>query len=81
MGLEVLKDNKKTIGTKQTLKAVTKTTAAKVFIAQDADPRIVLPLIELCQQKNIAIEQVETMSLLGKACGVDVGTASAAILK
>lgn len=81
MGLEVLKENSKTIGTKQTLKAVTKAAAAKVFVAQDADPRIVLPLIELCQQKNIAVETVETMSLLGKACGVDVGTASAAILK
>ena len=81
MGLEVLKGSQKTIGTKQTLKAVSKDLVDKVFIAQDADRRIVMPLMELCQQKNIAIEDVETMSQLGKACGVDVATASAAILK
>ena len=52
MGLEVLKGSQKTIGTKQTLKAVSKDLVDKVFIAQDADRRIVMPLMELCQQKK-----------------------------
>ena len=81
MGLEVLKGTDKTIGTKQTLKAVSKDTVQMVFIARDADPRVVLPLVEACREKNIAVEEVESMSLLGKACNVDVATASAALLK
>jgi len=81
MDLDVLKDSKKTVGTKQTLKAVQKGSVSMVFIAENAELHVVTPLYELCQEKNIEIIKVESMALLGKACGIDVGTASAAIIK
>ena len=81
MGLEVLKGKQKAVGTKQALKAVSRDAVRMVFIARDADPRVVLPLVEACREKNIAVEEVESMSVLGKACNVDVDTASAALLK
>ena len=84
MGLEVLaalKEKKRTIGTKQTMKAVDKNQAAIVFVAGNADRRVTEPLIDICQAKGITVETVESMDALGKACGVDVGTASAAVLK
>ncbi|MCF6097701.1 ribosomal L7Ae/L30e/S12e/Gadd45 family protein [Thermovorax subterraneus] len=71
---------KKTVGTKQTLKAVEKGQAAVVFIAEDAEEHVVAGLKELCRAKGIEIVPVATMKELGEACGIDVGAASAAIL-
>ncbi|ADL06904.1 L7Ae/L30e/S12e/Gadd45 family ribosomal protein [Thermosediminibacter oceani] len=71
---------KKTVGTKQTLKAVERDQAAVVFIAQDAEEHVVSGLKELCQQKGVEVVPVATMKELGEACGIDVGAASAAIL-
>jgi len=79
--LEALKSVNKTIGIKQTIKAVEKKTAAKVFIAKDADEKVVLALIELCLANSVEIVYIDTMKLLGKACGIDVGSAAASILK
>lgn len=81
MDLSLLKNYKKSIGTKQTLKAIQKGLALKVLIAEDAESHIVAPLYELCAEKNLEVNKVESMAALGKACGIDVGTASVAILK
>jgi len=69
------------VGTKQTLKAVQKGLAVKVLIAEDAESHIVAPLYELCREKNVEIIKAESMAALGKACGIDVGTAAVAILE
>ena len=81
MSLEMLKNGKKSIGTKQTAKAIEKGLAERVFIAQDADERILMPIKSLCQQSGIAVEMVPSMTELGKACGIEVGAAAAAALK
>ncbi|WP_227764101.1 ribosomal L7Ae/L30e/S12e/Gadd45 family protein [Zhaonella formicivorans] len=71
---------KKTIGTKQTTKAVQKGTALVVYVAKDAEPRVVNPLLRLCAEKGIEVVTVDSMLELGKACGIEVGSASAAIV-
>ena len=82
MPLERLKAaRKKTIGTKQTMKAVEKGTAKVVYLASDAETRITQPLLNLCREKNIEVVMVDTMRNLGRACGIDVGSASAAIIE
>lgn len=81
MPLEKLKAaRKRTIGTKQTQKAVEKDTVKQVYIALNAEAQVTRPLENLCKEKGIEISYVETMEILGKACGIDVGSASAAIL-
>jgi len=72
---------RKTVGLKQTLKAVKRDQAQVVFIAQDAEKHIVMPLEQCCQEKGIEIVYVDSMQELGKACGIKVGAASASILK
>lgn len=72
---------RKTVGTKQTLKAVERGQAQVVFLAQDADERVLQELAELCRGKGIEIIYVESMTALGKACGIQVGAASAAIIE
>lgn len=78
-GLESAK--KKTVGTKQTLKALDKGLAKKVFIASDAERHVVKPLILICREKGVPVIGVDTMKNLGKACGIEVGCASAAIIE
>ncbi|MDI6823802.1 MAG: ribosomal L7Ae/L30e/S12e/Gadd45 family protein [Bacillota bacterium] len=82
MSLEDLKTaRRRTVGTKQTLRAVEKGNVLCVFVARDAEPHVVSDLMRLCQEKDIPVEWVETMALLGKTCGIHVEAASAAILK
>ncbi|WP_425449469.1 ribosomal L7Ae/L30e/S12e/Gadd45 family protein [Dethiothermospora halolimnae] len=79
--LSQLKDKKKMVGTKQAKKAVVNGNAEIVFIAKDADTHIVNFLVDLCNKESVKIVYVNTMKELGKACGIDVGAASAVLLK
>ena len=82
MNLEDLKAaRRRTVGTKQTLRAVEKGSALCVFVARDAEPHVVSDLLRLCQEREVPVEWVETMALLGKTCGIQVEAASAAILR
>ena len=68
------------IGLKQTMKAIEQGIVKEVFIAKDADPRLTSKVTQLCLQKEVQIEYVESMKKLGKACGIEVGAATAAIM-
>lgn len=71
----------KTIGSKQTLKALQDDQVSVVFIAEDAEEHVVAPLKEICIKKGVEIVSVSSMKELGEACKIQVGAASAAILK
>lgn len=81
MTLETLKNTKRVIGIKQVTKAVNKGLAACVFLAEDADERVVAPLKQLCSEKGVCVESAVTMDDLGSACSIEVGAAAAAALK
>lgn len=82
MELDCLKHAEKFVtGTKQTVKAVEAGMAAKVILARDADEKLTRPVLSMCEGKNIPVQYAETMVELGKACGIKVGAAMAAILK
>ena len=52
-----------------------------VYIAEDAERCITSPLLRICEEKGFEIVYVDSMKELGKACGIKVGAATAAILK
>ena len=62
-------------------KAVEKGTAKLVFIAADADIRISRPLLGSCEAAGVKVITADSMHELGKACGIHVGAAAAAVLK
>lgn len=68
------------VGAKQVRRAVENGTARKVFLAENADPRLTEPLARLCAEKGVESESVPAMKELGKACGIAVPAAVAAIL-
>ena len=75
-----LASQEKVIGVKQSRKAIREGRAKQVYLACDADPAIVDPVAESCAVAGIPVEQSHTMAQLGRACGIDVGTAAAALL-
>ncbi len=71
----------KTVGTKQTLKAIAKGSPRVVYVARDADEHVVRELLRLCKEKNVEVVYADSMAKLGQACGIQVGAASAAVLE
>ena len=78
--LSELKVGHRVVGLKQSQKAVCEKLAKRAYIAQDADIRLRQSFAELCTQNSVETVSVETMKLLGHACGIDVGAAVAVLL-
>lgn len=73
--------NKIVIGKKQTLRALLKDEAEKVYISRDADFHVTEPIVQVCKDKVVEILYFDNMKDLGTACGIDVNAAAAAVLK
>ena len=79
---EALRNTKnKTVGVKQTGRALEKGQVKRLYIAQDTEPHILRPVLEWCSEHEVEQVRVPTMKELGHACGIAVGTAVAAVLK
>ncbi|MFZ5753487.1 MAG: L7Ae/L30e/S12e/Gadd45 family ribosomal protein [Bacillota bacterium] len=72
---------RKTVGMKQTTKALERGQARIVFLAKDADEKVRRPVMEMCRVHGVPLEEVETMRELGKAGGIQVPAAVAAIIE
>lgn len=78
---ELYKDKKLKVGTKQSLRAINEGNAVTVFIAKDCEQHVTRSILELAREKQTQIVYVESMKKLGEACGIDVGAATAVIIK
>ena len=78
--LEELKQGNTVVGIKQLRRALDGGKVKKVFLAEDADPILIDPVVQLCAEIGVECEAVQTMRALGAACGISVGAAAAAIL-
>ena len=76
--LTELKNSPHVVGAKQVKRALNDGRALRVFVAEDADPRVTEPLEALSAERNVGVVRVPAMSELGKACGIAVGAAVAA---
>lgn len=81
MILDTLKSANRVIGIKQVAKAVKRGNVRQVFVADDADERVVEPIRMLCREYRIPVEQSATMQEIGQACGIEVGAAAVALLE
>ena len=68
------------VGTNQTARAIARGLVAEVFVAADADRRIVEPVVRAATERGVSLIEVESMTALGRACGIAVGAAAAAVL-
>jgi len=81
VSLELLRSAKKTVGTKETMKAVQSGKASTVFLAADAESHVTQPLLQLCARRQVPVVHVDSMRELGQLCGIEVGAASAAVVE
>ena len=80
MTLESLRDAERVIGVKQVTKAVQKSRADAVFLADDADGRMTEPLLQLAEEMGVPVVHVPTKQALGEACSIK-RSAAAAVLR
>ncbi len=71
---------KKVIGIKQCTKLLKDGNGKVLYVAKDVDEKLIAPLIELADEKNVEIKLVETMKELGKLCGIEVKSSAALVL-
>ena len=79
--LEQLINRRKTLGVKQSVKAIRNNRAAQVYIGHDADPALTEPVKILCREKALSPCEEYSMKELGAAGGIAVGAAVIAVLK
>lgn len=70
---------RRVVGTKQLLRALDVGSVVQAFVAKDADAFLTKPITDRCLDGNIPCYEVESMDMLGKACGIDVGAATAGL--
>lgn len=79
--LSELRTAHKVIGVKQSKKAIRDGKAEEVFVALDAEKRVVGPVYELCSETDTKLTEITTMTELGDAAGIDVGAAVVTVLR
>ena len=68
-------------GTNEVTKAIERGQAKMVVVAEDVSPKeVVQHLAALCKEKGIPCESVDSKKKLGIAVGINVSTASVAII-
>ncbi len=80
MSLDILGTAKKTVGAKQTLKAMKRNEVTQLYIARDCDAQVVAPLLACASEMGIPVDQNSTMAELGQACRIKVGAAAVGVL-
>lgn len=73
-------EGNKVVGVKQTVKAIKNGIAKTIYIAKDADDKLIQSVKVLIDENSLEVVYVNTMKDLGKLCGIDVGAATAAVL-
>lgn len=71
----------RTVGLKQSVKAIQNGRARTVYLADDADDAIRQEILSCCRQAGLTAETVPSKASLGKACGIECSAAVVALLK
>lgn len=79
--IQELSGPNKVVGAKQAKRALRDGRAVRLFMAMDADPRLLQPLVQEAVDRQVPVSQVPTMKELGAACGIAVGAVVAVLTK
>ena len=79
--IQELSGSNKVVGAKQVKRALRAGQAVRLYMAMDADPRLLQPLVQEAVNRQVPVSQVPTMKELGQSCGIAVGAAVAVLLR
>lgn len=63
------------------MKAISAGRVEVVYLARDAEARVLQPVERLCREHDVQFVYIDTMQQLGQHCGINVGAATAAVLR
>ena len=75
-----LTNSAKVVGVKQVRRALNAGRAKRLYLARDADPQLTRPLAEQAGAQGVEAVWLNSMRELGRACGIAVGAAVAAVI-
>jgi len=78
--LSELENEAKVVGVKQARRALANGQVKRLYLAKDADPQITGPLERQGHEQGVEVVWAESMKALGRACGIAVGSAVAAVI-
>jgi len=78
--LTELENAAKVVGVKQVRRALAGGQAKRLYLARDADPLLTAPLERQAGEHGVEVVWAGTMKALGRACGIAVGAAVAAVV-
>jgi large subunit ribosomal protein L7A len=78
---ELADPKQRVAGLKQVMRCARAGELGKAYIARDADEEIVTRLKAVCEKHSIPADLMHTMYQIGSACGLEVGSACAGVLK
>ena len=78
--LTELENAAKVVGVKQVRRALSAGQAKCLYLAKDADPQLTAPLERQAAERGVNVVWADSMKTLGRACGIAVGAAMAAIV-
>ena len=76
-----LQTKSKVIGVKQSARSCARRSGPVCLLGRGCRSGSAGPIEDQCCEKEIPLIRVESMALLGQACGIDVGAAVAVVLK
>ena len=76
-----LSGSNRVVGAKQVKRALKDGRAVRLYMAMDADPRLLQPLVQEAVNRRVPVQQVSSMKELGQSCGIAVGAAVAVLTK
>ena len=69
------------VGAKQALRALAEGCVTRAYVARDAEPSLVEPVLAACRAGSIEVFTADSMRELGTACGIDVAASVAVLIK
>lgn len=73
--------NKRVVGLKQVQRFARMGQLGRVYIARDADEHVTQKLLLVCDKYSIPYDMTHTMHQIGNACGIEVGSSCAGVLR
>ncbi len=79
--MERLTNSNHVVGSRQVLRAIKAGSLSVVYLANDSDTFNFQQILRAAEAAGVPVIRVESMKELGKACKVDVATATAGICR
>lgn len=73
--------DRRAVGVREARKHLERGRVERVIVARDAEPGVTVDLVREAATRGVTVDYTDSMADLGRACGIQVGAAAAALLR